>query len=795
MDDAPHVGLTPQSNKATFDRAGPSAGSRWLSRSLLIVGGPLAFVIALEGTLRIAGYGVSTALFIPDGQPGAYRTNPHFTAPFFPPQFDIAPLNFRIATHKEPGRLRIFVIGESAVRGTPEPGFGFASQLQAQLRAAYPGRQLDVYNLGIVAINSHVAYQVARQAAGFEPDLFVVYMGNNEVVGPYGPGSANLSLMPPLFLIRASIWTGGTRMGQLFMSLLGRFRGPAGHTADWRGMSTFTDKTVRGDDPRLDVVYRNYEANLRDIVGLASRSGAKTVLATVVANLRDCAPFASIHRAGMTVQEVKSWSSSYDKGIRLWELGLSDEASDSLEAALKIDPEYADAHYVLGRLLEAKGDIPGARAQFLEALHWDALRFRPDAMINAIARKVASDFPGSVLLLDSALEMGSDAASVAPPTGREALLEHVHFNWEGNERMGRMLAGKSASALFGDNPPPGTWLDDAGCAAAVGYTDFGRLMTLRLMAPIWGKPPFTNQLTFGEDQVRRKREIDLAAAKATSESGLAQARERITAALQRDPGDPNLALRLSEVDAESGQPEHSLQMIDRAMELEPRSPDLLLRRSRTLESLGRQGEAQTTLLESFRMDPYDLPSYTALVEVLRKTGDFETGKRTLTAALARIPDSSYIRLTYADLLFFHGDRGEAVAECQTVLAQDPENPDALGRLVSLYTAESRTKEAFALMSEARRTQPFNFENNVALARVYRERGDDDNVADCLLAAARSGPVGAEVHLFLANHLRKLDRPADALVELARAERVANISGNTELAQKISAERRTVGVGH
>ena len=762
----------------------------WLLRCILAVGAPVAFVIALEASLRLAGYGRPADLFIDDEKPGYLRTNPAFTAPFFPEQFDIYPLNFRIARHKERGHIRIFVLGESAARGTPEPGFGFASLLGAQLRAAYPDKLFEVYNLGIVAINSHVVYQAAKQVAALEPDLFVVYMGNNEVVGPYGPGSASISAMPPLFVIRASIWTGGTRAGQLFANLLGRLATRAGHHGDWRGMSTFTERTVRGDDPRLDAVYRNYEANLRGIVSIASGNGVKAVLATVVANLRDSPPFASVHRAGMTGPQLESWNRSYETGTKMWELGLWDEAIESLNAALKIDPEYADAHFVLGRLLLDKGDIPGARIHLLEALHWDALRFRPDAPINAIARRVASESAGTVLLLDSALMMGSDAASAAPPSGGEVLLEHVHFNWEGDRRMARMIAEKSAAALFGAGPPPGNWLDDAGCAAAVGYTDFGRLRTLRQMEPIWGKPPFTNQITFGEDQVRHDREIEIASTAATSAGGLARAREQIGAALLRDPNNPDLALRLSEVEAESNLPDRALQLIDRVLDLRPRSPDLLAQRSRILVALGRYGEAQASILESLRMDPHHLPSYTELVEVLRKTRDFETGRATLSAAVAGNPSSSYIRLTYADLLFFHGDRSEAVGECRTVLARDPGNADALRRLVSLYTGEGRTEEAFALMLDAKRAQPFNFENNLALARIYKERGDDDNEAACLSAAARCGPADARIHLFLASRLRKANRPTDALVELARAGRVATLMGDTDLAQRISAEMRS-----
>ncbi len=191
MGNRPYSGATPS-------RPTP-ASIRWLARGLLAIGAPLVLLLVIEGVLRISGYGVPTDLFIPDVKPGFYRTNPHFTAPYFPAQFDITPLNFRIARSKEAGHLRIFVLGESAVRGTPEPGFGFASQLGPQLRAAYPGRSIEVYNLGIVAINSHVVYQVAQQVLAFQPDLLVVYMGNNEVVGPYGPGSANLSVMPPPF--------------------------------------------------------------------------------------------------------------------------------------------------------------------------------------------------------------------------------------------------------------------------------------------------------------------------------------------------------------------------------------------------------------------------------------------------------------------------------------------------------------------------------------------------------------------------------------------------------------------
>jgi tetratricopeptide (TPR) repeat protein len=694
-------------------------------------------------------------------------------------------LDFRIARHKEAGHVRIFVLGESAVRGTPEPGFGFAALLQAQLRTAYPGKAIDVFNLGIVAINSHVVYQMAKEAADLEPDLFVVYMGNNEVVGPYGPGSANLPAMPPLWVIRASIWTRQFRIGQFARRLVGWLGKSTPGSLEWHGMSTFSEQTVRGDDPRLEAVYRSFEANLGDIVEAARHAGVKTVLATVVSNLRDCPPFSSLHRAGLSEQDLRRWQSDYSEGKRLWELDEREGAIRSLNDALKIDPGYADAHFILGKSLEATGDLAAARTQYLEAQHWDGLHFRPDSRINSVVRNVAAEHSGDVLLLDSALAFGSDPASSGPPCGREALLEHVHFNWEGNRRMARMLAEKASSALFGAGSSHGEWLDAQGCARAVGYTEFGHLRVLEKMEPIRGKAPFTGQLTFGEDQARYQHEVSVAQAEATSTGALASERRQLEGALSLDPGNPSLLQRLIELESESGNAESVLSLGDRLLALVPRSPELLVQHARALAKLHRDKEAQEQVLDALRIDPHNLPTYTAFVDILRGSGDFESGRRVFSGALARDPGNAFIRLSYADLLFFHGNRDDAVRECKAVLGREPENVDALRRLVSLNTAEGNKDEAMALMVEARRTQPFNYENDLALAQAYEAKGDIDRAVDCLRAAAASGPATAQAHLYIARYLDKKGQKADALLELHRARRVADVTGEQRLSLEIS----------
>jgi len=769
--------LSPHSGERT-----PTRGIWW--KRLLLVGlAPLAFLGALEAALRIGGYGSPPTLFITDDRPGFVRTNPAFTLTYFPPQFDISPLNFRLSRHKEPGRIRIFVLGESAVRGIAEPGFGFAALMRTQLRAAYPGREFEVYNLGIVAINSHVVYQIAKEAAKFEPDLFVIYMGNNEVVGPFGPGSVNRSTQFPLSLIRASIWTAQTRTGQLAARIIRRISGHATDETQWHGMSTFVDKTVRGDEPRLEEVYSDFQANLEGILRIAQRHQIKTVLSTVVCNLRDCAPFASLHSPNLTAEALARWTAAYSEGSDALELGDASRALVSLGSAAQIDPEFANEHFLLGRANEVLGEMGAARAEYLKALHWDALRFRTDSRINDIIRRAAAGPSGATRFLDAAYQLGSDADSHGPALGSELLWEHVHFNLAGDARMARMLAKEVSETLFTGVPEPAPWLDETACATASGYTPQGRLQMLSAMQAILSRPPFTNQLTFAEDQLRYTKDLDHAEEEARA--GRARSESVVSEAIRNDAENSYLWLRLSEVQLASGNPDGAVESIDRALALAPVSADLLVRRSHALAAAKRFGEARSEILRAVERAPDHLPAYAEFVDILRKAGDFETGRALFTHALERTPQSDYLRLQWADLLFFRGDKREAELECKAVLARSPGSAEALVRLVSLFSSEGRKDEAFKLMNEARRSQPGNFANDMALARAYEERHQENDVAECLDLAAQSGPAEPEVHVFLGRRLKAMNQSRDAMVEFARARRGALIEGNQEMADAMA----------
>ena len=52
----------------------------------------------------------------------------------------------------------------------------------------------EVVNTAVTAINSHVVREIASDLEEIESDLWIVYMGNNEVYGPFGAWELSLGL-------------------------------------------------------------------------------------------------------------------------------------------------------------------------------------------------------------------------------------------------------------------------------------------------------------------------------------------------------------------------------------------------------------------------------------------------------------------------------------------------------------------------------------------------------------------------------------------------------------------------
>ena len=131
---------------------------------ITIVVVPLLFFVFVELGLRVAGVGTSYDYFHEidiDGQPH-YQENPDFADQFYPPSLNIGPVENTIAKQRDPELVRVFILGGSAALGFPHKNHGVDRLLETQLRAALPARRVEVINLAMTSVNSHVMYAVAK---------------------------------------------------------------------------------------------------------------------------------------------------------------------------------------------------------------------------------------------------------------------------------------------------------------------------------------------------------------------------------------------------------------------------------------------------------------------------------------------------------------------------------------------------------------------------------------------------------------------------------------------------------
>ena len=633
-------------------------------------------------------------------------------------------------------------------------------------------------------LQAGLLHRIAEDVAPFSPDLFVVYLGNNEVVGPYGPGCAYLSAMPPVWVIRLSTAVRASRTGQLLSTLLRRFR-PGSAMPAWEGMSMFVDHGVAGEDPRLEQTYRNLATNLAAILRTADSAGARSLVCTVVANLNDCPPMLSVHRPGLTGEEVAQWRQAFTRGQLAWKIDDRIAAREELTVAARLDPQYADTRFMLGSLELADGHVAAARDQFVAALHWDALRFRPDPRINQVIRETTGAHRGAVLL-DAARLLGADPQSSELPAGRELLFEHVHLDWEGNYRLARALAEAADPLLPAPAPAGAEWLDSTGCASAVGCSPFTRHLVLQRIAPILQSPPFDGQLTYPEDMARLERDLADARRIRANPAVVNRARDDLRQARAQDAANPELVRLEEDLADAAGDLEGALVAAREVRRLQPRNHIVAADEAIKLARLSRYGEAEALLRETAATST--LREQIALVpafgDLYARTHQPARQRELLDRLLAAAPDDSQLRLQRIRI-DVSADPGAAEKAYRTLLDREPGNSGALEALAGLLARSGRAAEVAELSLASAARQPRNHANNLRAAISARERGDVDTEIRCLQAAMKSGLVNSGLVLRLARLVYARGQHAEGLLYLADAWRISGFEDDPATTSEIS----------
>src|SRR5262245_54859369 len=138
---------------------------RWAARCTLAIAVPLAVFALAELVLRLVGFGYPSGFLLRASGGKTLVQNNQFGWRFFGAQMSRLPEQISLPRPKPPGTIRIFVCGESAAFGDPQPAFGLPRFLQAMFELRYPGTKFEVANAAMTGINSHVVLPIARGCA------------------------------------------------------------------------------------------------------------------------------------------------------------------------------------------------------------------------------------------------------------------------------------------------------------------------------------------------------------------------------------------------------------------------------------------------------------------------------------------------------------------------------------------------------------------------------------------------------------------------------------------------------
>jgi tetratricopeptide (TPR) repeat protein len=747
---------------------------------------PLLVLGGLELGLRLFGYGYDTHFFrqIQINGQNYYVPNEKFSYRFFPPSIARTALPIRFAAEKATNSFRIFLFGESAANGDPDNTYGVGRYLEVLLRERYPGTDYEVICVALTAIDSSTILPIARECARHQGDLWLIYMGNNEMVGPFGAETSYGLPAPSLGVIRTMLAIKTTRVGQLLDNLVRRLKSNSVTPKEWGGMGMFLHGRIRYNDPARLRAYANFNGNLEDILNTAHQTDVPVILSTVGVNLKDCAPFASIHAAGLTTNQESTWNQVYQQGVDLETAGTFIEALDKYRQAAKLDPQFADLQFRMGTCDLALTNYGQARLDFEQARDYDALDFRSDTRINSAIQDAATRHAGqNVHLLDAAKIFAQNSPAGIP--GLELFYEHVHMNFAGNYLLALNFAEQSKKILPATitTNDKGSWATAELCNDRLAVTVWDRQ---RVWEPIMTRvtsPPFTGQLNH-DDMLKVYDEKLKEAASLMNTQTPEQARQMYERALALAPDDYFLHGNFQRFLEKGGYLTQAITEAKRCCELVPQLPGGFYYTGTLLIRAGKTAEAADYFSRTLTINHDYAEALDAMGVISANQQNPAAAANWFKRAIHANPD--YVE-TYINLGFLQQNQGEndaALASYQQAASLEPEGPADYFYRANVAASGYQWDEAIADLRAVVKAKPEFWQARYQLGVQLAAKGEIDEAEKQFSAVIHYRPDFYPAHQDLGTALATQDKLDPALAELRSVLQLD--PANTSARQQITA---------
>lgn len=367
---------------------------RILFRAVTLVS-PVALLLLVELGLRVSGLGGNAPFFHKVGpiSGGTLIVTEQAGADswFFNSGQSGDMTQYSFLDPKPTNTFRIFIVGESAAKGYPQPrNLASSAFLQAMLQDAWPERHVEVINLGTVAVASYPVLGIMTEALQFEPDLIIIHTGHNEFFGTYGVASRSRAGSQPWMLATTRLLH-SLAVVQGLEKLL-RPKHPDLQRTLMESMAG--QNQIAPDDWRRAAAANNLHHNVATMIERCQARKVPVLVCTLPASENNLAPIGA-------------------------------DATNAPAA------ESAHIHFLHAQALAAEGKSTEALAEFVRARDLDTMPWRATSMAQEAILRVASEQGVPVCDLVAAFRRASPDGTV----GWELMDDHVHPTLRGQALM------------------------------------------------------------------------------------------------------------------------------------------------------------------------------------------------------------------------------------------------------------------------------------------------------------------------------------------------------------------------
>ena len=332
--------------------------------------------------------------------------------------------------NKSPNTIRVFCFGASTMAGFPYEYNAIPSEfLRSILKTALPDKNIEVINTAIAATNSFTVDEFADELVKYKPDLFIVYMGQNEFYGVYGVGST-ISIGKNRWMIKTYLWLQKFKTFLLLKNVINYVSGWFGNEENQDNkilMEEMANTSIRYNSDEYNTAVNSFRDNYIELINISKKNNIPIIISTLVTNENALPPFTSFHSDTISDTLKLETKKLYETGLDEFQNGNYEAAAENFKKVVSIDSIPADAHYQLGKSFEELKMYDDALRQYSLACDLDGLRFRAPSEFNRIIKSLGKKYNTSVSDVQSQFRKNSKDGLI----GSQLLVDHVHPNITG----------------------------------------------------------------------------------------------------------------------------------------------------------------------------------------------------------------------------------------------------------------------------------------------------------------------------------------------------------------------------